>query len=134
MELARISAKSEAILFGPVRLDDMIWQAKESVKKSNPEFSFLVDTSSLPENAEDLIINANDALIKTAFINLFENACKYSVDQKALIKINTDMQHEIAIEIKDTRQVIPEAEKEQIFKTFYRSNVNNSIKGSGIDL
>jgi len=134
MELARISAKSEAILFGPVRLDDMIWQAKESVKKSNPEFSFLVDTSSLPENAEELIINANDALIKTAFINLFENACKYSVDQKALIKINTDMQHEIAIEIKDTGQVIPEEEKEQIFKPFYRSNVNNSIKGSGIGL
>jgi signal transduction histidine kinase len=134
MDLARISSQSDHILFGPVRIDEVLWQAKGSVKKSNPEFSFIFDTSSLPENAEDLIINANEALLKTAFINLLENACKFSPDHKSLVKIIQNSDKEIAVEIRDSAPIIPESEKEQIFKPFYRSDVTNTIKGSGIGL
>lgn len=134
MDLARISSQSDNILFGPVRIDEVLWQAKESVKKSNPEFSFIFDTRSLPENADELIINANEALLKTAFINLLENACKFSPDHRSMVKIILNSAKEIAIEIRDSAQIIPESEKEQIFKPFYRSNVSNNIKGSGIGL
>jgi len=134
MELARISAQSENILFGPVRIDEILWQAKASVKKSNPEYSFIFDTSCLPEKSEELIIIANEALIKTAFMNLMENACKFSPDHKSSVKIIQNSDGAIAVEIKDSAQIIPESEKEQIFKPFYRSNVNNAIKGSGIGL
>ncbi len=134
MELARISSKSENILFGPVRIDEILWQSKETVKKSNPEYSFVFDTSCLPEKSEELIVNANEALIKTAFVNLMENACKFSPDHRSLVKVIQNSDGAIAVEIKDSAQIIPDSEKEQIFKPFYRSNSNHSIKGSGIGL
>ncbi len=134
MELARISSHSDKIIFGPVRLDEILWQAKSTIRKTNSEYTFKFETSAFPENPEELVINGNEALLKTAFINLLENACKFSSDHSAVVKIFPLSIQELAIEIKDTAQIIKDEEKEQIFKPFYRSNMNNNIKGSGIGL
>ena len=134
MQLARISAGSDKIIFGPVRLDEILWQAKSTILKTNSEYTFKFETSAFPENPEELVIYGNEALLKTAFINLLENACKFSPDHTAVIKIFPSSSQELAIEIKDNAQVIKDEEKEQIFKPFYRSNMNDKIKGSGIGL
>lgn len=134
MELARISANSDKILFDKTRIDELIWQAISTVKKSSHQYAIRFDTHNLPEDSEKLNILANDALVKTALINLLENACKFSPDHQALINLNISENQFIAIEIKDSAPKILSEDKELIFKPFYRSNATNKIKGSGIGL
>lgn len=134
MELARLSSKSDHILFGKTRIDELIWQSMEIVKKSNSTFSFTLNLDKLPENSEKLIINANESLIKTALINLLENACKFSPEHQAEINLFVSNDNTISIEIKDTAPIISQEDKTNIFKPFYRSLKTNNIKGSGIGL
>jgi signal transduction histidine kinase len=47
--------------------------------------SFGLTLNNLPEDPEKLNILANDALVKTALVNLLENACKFSPDHHAQI-------------------------------------------------
>lgn len=134
MELARISSNSDKILFDSTRIDELIWQSIATVKKSSQQYTIRFDTKNLPEDPDNLNILGNDALIKTALINLLENACKFSFDHQAEISLNISENQYIAIEIKDSAPKILNEEKELIFKPFYRSNATNKIKGSGIGL
>ena len=134
LELARISSKSDTILFGKTRLDEIIWQSKALVRKSNPGYSFKFEIDELPEESDKLMINANEALLKTALVNLLENACKFSPDHKANIKLSVLKNNMLSVEIKDTAPLIPESEKEQIFKPFYRMSGTSKFKGTGIGL
>lgn len=134
MQLARLSAGSDKILFGPVRLDEMMWQVKAQVKKIHPEYSFKFEESEFPEDSSQLEVIANEALLKTALLNLMENACKFSPDQRAFLKVTVSKSNEAVIEIRDTAPVIAAAEIENIFKPFYRSSKTSKINGSGIGL
>jgi signal transduction histidine kinase len=134
MELARISSNTDKVLFGPLRLDEIVWQSKASVKNWNQEYNFKFDTSDFPEISDQLIINGNEALLKTAFINLLENACKFSPDHIGYVRVYMKGKNMPAVEIKDTANIIPDEEREQLFKPFYRSIAANKIKGSGIGL
>jgi signal transduction histidine kinase len=90
MELARLTDTGSKISFSSLRLDEMIWQAKASVRKNNPEYNFKFDTTAFPEDSDALIINGNETLIKIALYNLLENACKFSPDHTASVKVFID--------------------------------------------
>ncbi|MBK8721076.1 MAG: HAMP domain-containing histidine kinase [Saprospiraceae bacterium] len=134
MDLARISAKSDKILFGNLRIDELVWQAISIVGKTNAKYNFKVETEGMPEDQNQLIVNANESLLKTALINLIENACKFSKDNTANISVFSETEQLISVEIKDSARIIQEDEKEQIFKPFYRSEETKKIKGFGIGL
>ena len=88
----------------------------------------------MPEDHENLVIHANESLLKTAFLNLLENACKFSPDHAAIVRIYNVSTQSLGIEIMDTAKVIDAEELQQIFKPFYRSNNTKNIKGYGIGL
>lgn len=134
MQLARLSAGSDKILFVPLRLDEIIWQAKAHVKKTNVGYTFKLDASEFPLDSSVFEITANEALLKTAFINLMENACKFSPDHRAYIKFTSSPDSEAVVEIRDTAPIINKTEVENIFKPFYRSTQTSKINGTGIGL
>ncbi|MBK8628422.1 MAG: HAMP domain-containing histidine kinase [Saprospiraceae bacterium] len=134
MQLARLTAGSDKILLGPVRLDEIVWQSKAQVKKNNAGYSFSLDADDFPGDAALFEIIANEALLKTAFTNLMENACKFSPDHKASLKLYMTQNNEAAVGIGDTAPIINQKEVENIFKPFYRSTSTNKINGSGIGL
>jgi signal transduction histidine kinase len=134
MELARLTDAGSKISLSPIRLDEMIWQSKALVRKNNPEYTFKFDTTAFPEDSDALIINGNETLLKIALYNLLENACKFSPDHSASVKIFNDHTNKIYIQIKDTAPVINEHEKAFIFKPFYRLKFSSNVKGTGIGL
>ncbi len=134
MQLTRITAGAEPIAFTDVRLDELVWDIISSVKTIHPNYQIQVDVHGLPQDAENLVINGNEILLKTAISNLIENACKYSSDQSARVRIFTDEYGKLGIDIVDHAAIIPEEEKALLFKPFYRSNTHKKIKGSGIGL
>lgn len=134
MDLARITSKSNKVLIEPLRLDEIVWQSKAAVRKNNPDYSFKFDSRDFPEDANLLMVDGNESLLKSAFINLFENGCKFSDPHSVQLRVYVANPQTIAVEIKDTATIIPDEEKEQLFKPFYRSKSNAHVKGSGIGL
>ncbi len=67
----------------------------------------------------------------TAIKNIVSNACKYSEDHKAIIKLQPE-EKTVTISITDKGMGIPEPELKYIFQPFYR--VNNTAQQSGFGL
>ncbi|HMG16322.1 MAG TPA: HAMP domain-containing sensor histidine kinase [Saprospiraceae bacterium] len=134
MLLARINANNDQIEFEKLRLDEMIWQTKESLTKNHPTYKINFDVNNLPTDPDKLYIKGNEQLLKTALMNLFDNGCKFSSDHTINVRIKINNTDQIAIEIIDNGPGISNEEKAMIFQPFYRSPNTNDIRGSGIGL
>jgi K+-sensing histidine kinase KdpD len=97
-------------------------------------YIFKFDTSLYPEDAEKFVIMGNETLLRLAFSNLMENACKFSIDHTAMIKSYINTNGDIVVDIIDHAPKISKSDMESIFNPFYRSSVTKKIKGSGIGL
>jgi signal transduction histidine kinase len=133
-QLARIYNDPNAITLQPFRIDELLWQSKSLLQKRHPEYKVQLDFKNMPENDAVLYIQANEALLITAFLNLMDNGCKYSPDHKTTITafIQPDGGHQIFVA--DQGQGIPPEEQALIFEPFFRSPQHLQIKGTGIGL
>jgi signal transduction histidine kinase len=133
-QLARIYNDPAAIPLGDVRLDELLWQAKELLRKRNPEYKAALEFGEMPEREQDLLIRANEALLRTAILNLMDNACKYSPDQSVRVRAYFRAGGAHEIEICDNGPGIPAEEIPLIFEPFFRSSRHRQVKGTGIGL
>lgn len=133
-QLARIHNDPSAIPFAPVRLDELLWQVKEQLRKRRPSFKVGLDFGKMPEDEQVLFVRANEALLRTAFLNLVDNACKYSPDHHARVvtTFRPDGTHEVIVA--DNGPGIPADEMPLIFEPFFRSPRHRKLKGTGIGL
>jgi signal transduction histidine kinase len=116
-----------------VRLDDLIFQAQAELMIGKPEYHIVVEYVKEPENEQKIIVMGEEVLLKTVFVNLLDNACKYSPDHHALIMIDFTETYAI-ISIRDMGIGIPPDDIQTIFEPFYRSkNALNKV-GFGVGL
>lgn len=134
MALARITSGDENVAFKNVRIDELVWEVQSNIHKLNQNYHVKVDASLLPENPDLLMVIGNELLLKTAVSNLCENACKFSPDNTAYVKIRLSDDEKPVLEISDKGEAIPAEEQDLIFKSFYRSPGSSHIKGTGIGL
>lgn len=79
-------------------------------------------------------INANEELLKQVWINLIDNAIKFS-QQGGLVTIKaTDIKDYIFVSITNYGTEIPPETRAKIFNKFYQSDVSHSTEGNGIGL
>lgn len=134
MQLARINANKDAIEFEPLRIDELIWQAKDQLLKNQPEYKIDFEILSLPDDERRLMLNGNEQLLKTALVNLMDNGCKFSPDKKVRVRLSFSTQGGAVIEIIDKGPGISKEELSRVFNPFYRSPHTSAIRGSGIGL
>lgn len=87
--------------------------------------------------AEGLAVKGDREELLSAFLNLLDNAVKYSPDEpKITVKSQTSgFNNRVAVVIKDKGAGIASADLKRIFKRFYRSTQNrNGAKGTGLGL
>ncbi|MCC7466239.1 MAG: HAMP domain-containing histidine kinase [Saprospiraceae bacterium] len=134
LQLARIYNDPNSIPFTEVRLDELLWQAREQLQKRHVDYTTILEFGEMPANDEVLFVQANEALLLTAIQNLMNNACKYSPDQKVLLRVVFlgNGAHEVSV--CDNGPGIPEEEKKLIFEPFFRSPRHLGIKGTGVGL
>ncbi len=133
LELASLNQDNRNFTMTRVRIDEILWDIRESVQSMNTSYKVNFHAMTMPENEERLYLLANPHLLKTAIQNLVENACKFSNDNTATVSL--DCSHgEIEIKIFDNGIGIEEKELENIFQPFYRTNNTSQIKGYGIGL
>lgn len=133
LKLSRSNAESKMNLVDKVRIDEVLWEIKHILSKSNPTYKIDVNFVALPEDPEFLCIIGSNALLQTAILNLVENACKFSPDNQAFIGLMVNAKQKV-ITVKDNGKGIDKDEIKKIFLPFYRSEKTPDVKGYGIGL
>lgn len=131
--IARTSAESSENLNCKVRIDEIIWQSQEEMQKFNKEFHVNIYIDSSLTDSDQMIVIGDEYLLKTAFTNIIDNACKYSSDHTVNIMLE-HIENWVKILFEDKGIGIPEREIDKIFEPFYRGSNAKSIPGSGIGL
>lgn len=92
---------------------------------------------SLPEKAVEARVSGDLTELQTVFINLLDNAIKYSKDDvKISIRVRNPSERAVEIRIKDTGIGLDENEIKRVFKRFYRvpNDSTQAVKGTGLGL
>ncbi|MDI9877056.1 sensor histidine kinase [Flectobacillus rivi] len=133
LKLTKVDGVKQDLLVDKVRVDELLWEVRGLLTKSNALYQIELLFDELPEDPDGLCMLGNSALLKTAIVNLAENACKFSFDKKAIIRLRC-LPDEIQIAIEDKGIGIQESDLSYIFQPFYRSSQTADIKGYGIGL
>jgi len=134
MALSRIHSGGGDIPSVTLRIDELILSARESLLKARPDYRVQVEIARLPEQERNLQVQGNEALLRTALVNIMENGCKFSPDHQVSLRLDAAQGRHIILEIRDAGPGIPESEIRQIFDPFFRGKAQGSAKGSGIGL
>jgi len=92
----------------------------------------------ITDSSEDLMVLGDEADLITVFVNLLDNAVKYSSDDRKIsVRVKkTSLNNKVDIFIRDNGLGIPQAELKRIFKRFYRvpNAAAKETKGTGLGL
>lgn len=133
LDLAKSGYLSDQVNVKPVRVDELLVDARSMILKSNTNYKIDLIFEELPEEEDHLTVNANGYLLRTAFCNLIENNCKFSDNHRSLIQVSV-WDKNIYIKFSDTGHGIPKELMSKIFEPFYRAPNNRHIKGYGIGM
>ena len=131
--IARTSGDSPVNLNKKIRIDEILWQAQEEMKRFNKGFHINISLGSSLTDSDQMIVVGDESLLKVAVSNLIDNACKYSTDHTVDIKLE-HFEKRIEIAFEDRGIGISEEDTKKIFEPFYRGTNAASIPGSGIGL
>lgn len=131
IEYARLNYENEVVL-KEVRIDDILWFCKDTFQKNNPSCKVNLSFANMPEDEKKLILMGNEGLLRVAFMNFIDNACKFSNNKTC--QIHLDVSRVIKISFSDEGIGLDPEEIRLIFEPFYRSNNTAEMKGHGVGL
>ncbi|MEI7594999.1 MAG: HAMP domain-containing sensor histidine kinase [Bacteroidota bacterium] len=131
--LAQVSFDISNFKFVKIRLDELLLQSREDVLKRRISNSIKVNFIGVKDNEEISSIFGNEQLIKSAFINIISNACKFSNGNEVIIEMEST-KRDIIIKFIDKGIGIPENELQNIYEPFYRAKNVKNISGYGLGL
>lgn len=133
LDLAKADYEISRISTEELRMDELLLDAREMVIKANKEYSIDLVFNQNTEDERAITVHGNAYLLKTAFVNLMENNCKFSGNKLSDVQISSNADHTI-VHFSDTGIGIPSDEIEKILIPFYRGSNTSHVKGQGIGL
>ena len=85
-------------------------------------------------NFDEHMVSANEELMKEVWINLLDNAIKFSPEYGTLLIEVNESDDDITVSITNTGDTIPEDKLTKIFNKFYQADESHSSEGNGIGL
>jgi signal transduction histidine kinase len=131
LALAQTGFTNSAGSWKKIRLDQLLYDVKETCDTIIPNNQVFVDIPSLPADEELISLNGNYELMKMAVNNIVINACKYSGNKPVSLQLRTE-ENQASIIIRDEGIGIPEEELKHIHEPFYRASNSKSFHGHGI--
>ena len=83
---------------------------------------------------DELEVYANEEMLKQVWINIIDNAIKFSFDKQPLEIKLYNKENSVIFEITNIGKPILEEDRENLFNSFYRSQSVKNIEGTGIGL
>ena len=133
LDLAKANYQPEQIKMIEIRLDELLLDARNLVLKVNSNFKIELIFEQIPDDERFITVYGNSYLLKTAFVNLIENNCKYSENKSSKVFINFSKNTAI-IKLSDTGIGISPVDMTNLFTPFYRGKGKNYAKGHGIGM
>ena len=115
------------------RMDEILFSAIENLKKSFPDFVILFEIEESDNLDTALEVKGNKNLLEIALINVLKNACVYSDNKQALVKISTQENH-LVISVLNTGKTLSETEQKNLFQPFMRGKNSKGTSGFGLGL
>jgi signal transduction histidine kinase len=132
LQLSKVAASEENIVYEPVYFDQLLHEVKESFDFQNPRNKVELAISTEQEQ-HNFSIQGNKNLLKTAILNVFDNACKFSSNDLVKVSLSRNNTH-LTLEVSDQGIGILDNDMAKIMTPFFRGNNAMKIKGSGIGL
>lgn len=133
LELTQANMGIEGIKLMNIRIDELLWQVKNELIKRNSNYKINVQILNLPDDESGLTMLASEQLLKTAFINIIENACKFSSLQNVEVTFDIN-ERNIELSVKDYGIGISQNDIKKIFQPFYRADNAKKYTGHGLGL
>jgi signal transduction histidine kinase len=134
LSLAQADFDLSSMKRAPVRLDEIMWEIADYYTKTNDisRLDIRFDEQ-ITKNADILILNGIESLLRIALTNLIDNALKFSGTQKVEVFFTSE-KGLVKIIITDKGVGIPLNEQVNLFQPFFRASNSFNFKGSGIGL
>jgi len=133
LDFAKASYDPAEIAFKPTRIDEVLLDARQQVNKANRNYKIDIHFENDFDDDNQISVNGNAYLLKVAFINLFENGCKFSETHQSTVTI-AFKRTQIVLRFVDYGIGIHAEDLQHIFKPFYRGDNNSFADGNGIGL
>ncbi|MFT2009372.1 HAMP domain-containing sensor histidine kinase [Pontibacter sp. 13R65] len=134
LQIAQASIDPSKIKKSFLRLDELVWQARDQAMKRNPQARFDISFNNFPEEEDRLIVKGNEALLLIAFVNVLENAVKFSPEGHHVMVLISVTKTDVLLKVKDEGLGIAAADLKHVFVPFFRAGNVRSITGHGIGL
>lgn len=115
------------------RMDEILFSAIENLNKSFPEFVILFEIEENENLDTALEVKGNKNLLEIALSNVLKNACVYSDNKQAVVKISSD-HNSLIISISNTGKTLTENEQKNLFQPFMRGENAKGTSGFGLGL
>ena len=115
------------------RLDEILFSAIEKLNQSFPDFVVLFEMEENENLDRALEIKGNKNLLEIALINVLKNACVYSDNKQAKVKISTN-KNQLIISVSNTGNTLSDEEQKNLFQPFMRGQNSKGTIGFGLGL
>jgi signal transduction histidine kinase len=133
LELARLTRENDSFTMTRLRLDEILWETRDFLASIDPTYRIDISIKDMPEDESKLYVEGNPYLLKTAFQNIIENACKFSEDKSSQVNLSI-IDEELIVNITDKGPGIEKKDIAHVFEPFFRTDATSKIKGYGIGL
>ena len=84
--------------------------------------------------SKEYFINANEELLEQVFLNLFDNAVKFSPENMTVEASVFEGNDETTVSISNYGKEIPEEKRSKLFRKFYQADESHATEGNGVGL
>lgn len=134
LEIARSEQEIGTMQIQEVRLDELLIQTQLEFLTINPSLNIDIDIiDNTNDDNLDLAVTGNENLLKLIFVNLIDNACKFS-DNKPVKVILDYRKDNVKLSFHDQGIGIAPEDIPNILEPFYRAANAQNKKGHGIGL
>lgn len=132
--LAQTSSDDPQKNVASLRIDDVLWEAKEESLRLHKDYVVIIQLD-MHLNEDSLLVNGDHQLLKTAFMNLIDNGCKYSDNNTVNVDLKVTNRNFVEITFSNSGKGISPESAEKIFDPFVRGvETDKSVRGFGIGL
>lgn len=129
LDMTRMEAGALKISRKPCELRDVLGTALEQLKERIGSRNIIIE---IPRDFPE--VHMDFSLMMKVFLNLIDNALKYSPSDTPIDIKASLARDKIKIEIKDLGSGIPEEDLKRVFEKFYRVERPQQITGTGLGL
>lgn len=118
-----------------IRIDELVVEATSQLMQMYPDAQVNIGFKEMPESDKAFIVKGNDALLKSAFLNLLKNAYIYSSDKKISVLMSA-LNEQVLVMVENMGQTLTAEEAQMVMEPFFRGKnaINANTKGFGLGL